>query len=162
MTKPINNGLRYVLGICLWLVSGGCAAEYQSHVASHPTRSPRSQTSKYSSDTKETPVVGPPTLNRGGTFDPEALIGAWVAYQQLRWQQSKRTLNKLLKSQVISASDYVEIMILLGSIAYQEGDLNLAQHYFQKAGRADRRKVPSDEWFPPPADQVLSKSEFIQ
>ena len=75
---------------------------------------------------------------------------ATQAYKDLKWDESARLLNEAINKGELSRSDQSEAYILLGAMAYQQGQLKEAESYFEKSSEIDSSVKPSAELYPPP------------
>ena len=71
------------------------------------------------------------------------------AYRNLKWDESASLLKGAINRGELSRSDQCEAYILLGAIAYQQGQVNEAESYFTRALELDNKTVPSAELYPP-------------
>jgi len=82
--------------------------------------------------------------------DKKTVEKANQAYRDLNWDESTRLLNEALNRGELSRADEGEAYILLGSIAYQQGQVSEAESYFKKTLEIDNSVTPSAELYPPP------------
>jgi cobalamin biosynthesis protein CobD/CbiB len=68
----------------------------------------------------------------------------------MRWEEAVGILHKAMGTGTCTDSDLNKAHILLGAMAYQQGDIEAARRHFGEAHRRDPQTVPSPELFPPP------------
>jgi Tfp pilus assembly protein PilF len=78
------------------------------------------------------------------------------AYWELRWDDAARLLSGAIDAGACTQSELGQTHILLGAMAYQQGDAETARKHFIQAHRHDPQLQLSPELFPP---QVI---EFYQ
>jgi tetratricopeptide (TPR) repeat protein len=67
----------------------------------------------------------------------------------MRWDEAARVLQEAMATGTSRASDLNEAHILLGAMAYQQGNVEAAKKHFTEAYRCDPQKEPSPQLFPP-------------
>lgn len=72
------------------------------------------------------------------------------AYWELRWEDAVRILSRAIDTGTCTPSEQGRAHLLLGAIAYQQGDAETARRHFIRAHRHDPQLQPSPELFPPP------------
>lgn len=78
------------------------------------------------------------------------VIEGALAYRELRWKDAVRILNRAIDAGNCTGSELGQAHILLGAIAYQQGDAEVARRHFVVAHRHDAQLQPSSQLFPPP------------
>jgi tetratricopeptide (TPR) repeat protein len=81
--------------------------------------------------------------------DRKTVEKANQAYRSLEWNESARLLTEAISRGELSNSDQGEAYILLGAMAYQQGQTKQAGEYFKQAAKLDSNIQPSSELFPP-------------
>jgi hypothetical protein len=79
-----------------------------------------------------------------------AIMEGAQAYRELRWEDAVRILGRAIDTGTCTESEGSQAHILLGAIAYQQGDAEAAKRHFVEAHRRDRQLEPSPRLFPPP------------
>jgi len=71
------------------------------------------------------------------------------AYRELRWEDAVRILGRVIDTGTCTRSELGQAHILLGAIAYQQGDAEAARRHFAQARWHDPQLEPSPHLFPP-------------
>lgn len=94
--------------------------------------------------------------NRASTASP-ILEGA-QAYRELRWDDAVQILGRAIDTGTCTQSELGQAHILLGAMAYQQGDAETARSHFVQAHRYDPRLQPSPDLFPPQLIQFYKEA----
>jgi hypothetical protein len=89
-----------------------------------------------------------PSNEQAGTISP--IVEGGRAYWDLRWQDAVRILNQAIETGSCTEPELGQAHILLGAMAYQQGDAEAARGHFIQAQKHDPRLQPSPQLFPPP------------
>jgi len=90
----------------------------------------------------------PQPHDRTATVSP--IMEGAQAYRELRWDEAARVLNRAINTGTCTRSELGQGHVLLGAIAYQQGDAEAARIHFAQAHRHDPQLQPSPQLFPPP------------
>ncbi len=80
------------------------------------------------------------------------------AYRELRWEEAVRVLRRAIDTGTCTQSELGQAHILLGAIAYQQGDAETARSHFIQAHRHDPQLQPSPDLFPPQVIQFYKEA----
>ena len=94
------------------------------------------------------PLVRPPAAKPPTRISP--LVEGTRAYQELRWDDAVRVLGRAITNGTCTEPELSQAYVLLGAIAYQQGDAETARRHFREAHRHDPELAPSPQVFPPP------------
>lgn len=125
------------------LPDGRRTTDYESH--SH-TDSRITETTR-AADAPPAQEPKPPPAPQSATVSPVP-EGA-RAYRELRWEDAVRVLGRAIDTGICTESELSQAHVLLGAIAYQQGDAEAAKRHFMEAHRHDRQLEPSPQLFPP-------------
>jgi hypothetical protein len=78
------------------------------------------------------------------------VIQGALAYRELRWKDAARILSRAIGAGTCKDSELGQAHILLGAIAYQQGDAEVARTHFVETHRHDPQLQPSPHLFAPP------------
>ena len=80
---------------------------------------------------------------------PSPIVAGALAYRQLRWGDAVRLLTAAVDAANYSEPELAGAHVLLGAIAYQQGDAETARNHFIQARRHDPQLELSPQLFPP-------------
>lgn len=83
------------------------------------------------------------------TVTASPILEGAQAYRELRWEDAVRILGRAINAGNCTESELGQAHILLGAIAYQQGDAEAARRHFVQARRHDPQLQPSAQLFPP-------------
>lgn len=81
--------------------------------------------------------------------DRKTIEKANKAYRNLEWNESSHLLKEAIGRGELSRSDQSQAYILLGAMAYQQGQVREAESCFKKSSEIDGSAIPSAELYPP-------------
>ena len=71
------------------------------------------------------------------------------AYREMRWEETAQILREALAAGTCPDAELGKAHLLLGAMAYQQGDVEVARRHFEEAHLQDSRMQPSPQLFPP-------------
>lgn len=80
---------------------------------------------------------------------PTPIMEGARAYRELRWDDAARVLGRAIDTGACTESELGQAHILLGAIAYQQGDAETARKHFTQAHQKDPQLELSPKLFPP-------------
>jgi len=89
----------------------------------------------------------PPPAHQSATVSP--IPEGARAYRELRWEDAVQVLGRAIDTGICTEAELSQAHVLLGAIAYQQGDAEAAKRHFVEAYRHDRQLEPSPQLFPP-------------
>ena len=94
------------------------------------------------------PAPKPPPAKQPARVSP--VIEGALAYREMRWEDAVRILSRAINmGTCTTALELNGAQVLLGAIAYQQGDAEAARTHFLAAHRHDAQTEPSPQLFPP-------------
>ncbi len=100
-------------------------------------------------------VASNPPVQKAGSQAPSQagptspIMEGAQAYRELRWDDAVRVLGRAINTGNCTESELGQAHILMGAIAYQQGDAEAARRHFVQAHRYDPQLHPAPELFPP-------------
>lgn len=96
----------------------------------------------------------PPTQRTEGPSRSQALTTSPIvegarAYWELRWDDAAKILGRVIDEGVCTEPELGQAHLLLGAMAYQQGDAEMARKHFIQAHRQDPQLELSPRLFPP-------------
>jgi tetratricopeptide (TPR) repeat protein len=101
----------------------------------------------YAASHPPAPRTEPPSSNQAVTASP--LAEGALAYREVRWEDAVRVLNQAIDAGTCTGRELGQAHLLLGAIAYQQGDAEAARRHFVEAHRRDPQLALSPRLFPP-------------
>ena len=71
------------------------------------------------------------------------------AYREMHWEEAAQILREALAAGTCPDAELGKAHLLLGAMAYQQGDVEVARRHFEEAHLQDSRMQPSPQLFPP-------------
>jgi tetratricopeptide (TPR) repeat protein len=95
------------------------------------------------------PVQRTEALSRHQAVTTSLIVEGARAYWEMRWEDAARILGRAIDTGAYTESELGQAHLLLGAMAYQQGDAETARRHFGQAHRHDPQLQLSPELFPP-------------